>query len=215
MIDDKFLVELLYKELEQVRETAGKTSEWVFKTISIGAIPFFILIGYGVANPKYKIAFCAIPFLSIIGILLECILFTHYSFSSSYGKYLMWRINNLIGNKELYGHDYGRIFFGGNDSISIVQWTLFISIVILLSINYFAYPIIEIVLYEYYSTYCGIYKHADFLYGYYWWLVVTFFVMIILPCLYFFSSSNKKAEKLFNKLVNEKADIEIEGKDKA
>jgi hypothetical protein len=41
--DDKFLVELLYKELEHAREKARKTDEWVFKTISIIIIPFFIL----------------------------------------------------------------------------------------------------------------------------------------------------------------------------
>jgi len=206
--DEKFLVELLYKELELARSKGLMADEWFFKLISIAIIPFFVIITYPIIKPEFRIMLCGIPVLSILGILLIFTLANHYSYSTFYGRYLQLRINDILKKDEFFNPKFKKIFY--EDWSSNVRFSFFISILLLIVTNLSLYPIIDKTLDDFYvkhHLFFNSHIYYNLLYHYYWKIIIIFFSFIFLTCLFIKRNSENKAKRLYENIIQNKKRI--------
>ncbi len=197
---NQVLIETLYKELEFLRNKGLKIDEWFFKIIPTILIPFFILIGYSIIKAEYRIAICAIPPLSGIGILVIANLHNHYSYINSYSKYLTARINQLVGEDELQEYKYAQIYFTRYGSI--VYLSFFIGIFILVLINALLLPMVIKLIDEYYLECKNAYRFYELLSNHYLRLVLLYWTIPASICAWIYNliSTRKKEKELVTKI---------------
>ena len=130
-LNDDMRLDVLFRELNRVREKALKTDEWFFALLSVAIVPFLVLMGYCAVNPSYRILIASIPLISIVGILAVAILLNHYLYVGYYATYLEARVNDLLGKREIRDLQFAKVFYNSPSSIVTVSFaTAFLSILL-------------------------------------------------------------------------------------
>jgi hypothetical protein len=142
--DDEKVFEVLKQELSEVRTKARLVDDWIFRSLSIAYIPFLVLLLFPYANAQYRIAFLAMPFLSILGLLLHSVFANHYLFCTHYGRYLERRLNGLINSSEILDSKFGEIFYGAKTSILFLSSALVLTFMVVINVALF--PVINRIL---------------------------------------------------------------------
>ena len=136
--------ELLKQELSEVRTKSRMVDDWIFRSLSIAYIPFLILLLFPYANAQYRVAFLAMPFISILGIVLHSVFANHYLFCIHYSRYLERRLNELVEGNEILDSKFGEIFYGAKTSILFLLSSLVF--VLMVAINIALFPVINRIL---------------------------------------------------------------------
>ena len=142
--DEEKAFEVLKQELTEVRTKSRMVDDWIFKSLSIAYIPFLVLLLFPYANAQYRVAFLAMPFLSILGILLHSVFANHYLFCTHYGRYLERRLNELINCNEIRDSKFSEIFYGAKTSILYLSSSLVFAF--MMAINVALFPVISKIL---------------------------------------------------------------------
>lgn len=142
--DEEKAFDVLKQELSEVRTKARLVDDWIFRLLSIAYIPFLVLLLFPYANAQYRVAFLAMPFLSILGILLHSVFANHYLFCTHYGRYLERRLNGLVKSNEILDSKFGEIFYGAKTSILFLSSFLVFAFIV--AINVALFPVINRIL---------------------------------------------------------------------
>jgi len=142
--DEEKTFEVLKQELSEVRTKSRMVDDWIFRSLSIAYIPFLVLLLFPYANAQYRLAFLAMPFLSILGILLHSVFANHYLFCTHYGRYLERRLNELVKRNEIRDSKFGEIFYGAKTSILYLASSLVFAF--MMAINVALFPVINKIL---------------------------------------------------------------------
>jgi len=118
--------------------------DWIFRSLSIAYIPFLVLLLFPYANAQYRVAFLAMPFISILGIVLHSVFANHYLFCTHYGRYLERRLNELVKGDEILDSKFGEIFYGAKTSILFLSSSLVFALMV--TINIALFPVINRIL---------------------------------------------------------------------
>jgi len=190
----KVLIDVLQKELVRVKEKARATDEWFYRLLSVGIVPFLAFLGYCAVNPTYRILMAALPFISILGVLLIGILSNHYLYASYYGGYLEHRINILLRGEELLDSRFGGIFYHGFGSLVFFSYAL--SLVLLFLVNLAAYPIIDATIKTFYRDHYKTLGRSAYVLEYFWQLTFLFLFVVLAICVVSYVRSVRQARRV-------------------
>jgi len=113
----KLLADMLFREFEFYRQDSQKTDELVFKLITVLVVPFLLLLGYTLFNPKFSAVVLIVPYVSLIGILILSSVFMRYAINDIYLKYLQKELNDMLGRRIFIGVDLAKMFYTKGFSI--------------------------------------------------------------------------------------------------
>jgi hypothetical protein len=188
------VIDVLKQELSEVRTKSRLVDDWIFRSLSIAYIPFLALVIYPYANKEYRVAFLAVPFLSLLGALLHSIFINHYMFCHHYGKYLQRRLNESLGGDYIQDSQFGDIFYLSKSSIASL--TSVLAFIVILMINIALIPVINIVIATIRAQHPTMPRLVSFGLEYYWPLNIALFVCILSVLAYGALSSLRRLKSL-------------------
>jgi hypothetical protein len=172
-IDDrtKIAVDTLYKEFQRIQVKSVATDDWFFRFLSIAVVPFVAFLGYAAITPQYRILVAALPALSLVGLLVVCVLSSHYAYATVYGDYLQREINRLLGSEVLHDTTFGRAAY--NARFTPVNVSYGIGIALLVAVNVLAAPFITQVVAVFYERRRETLGWAGVVLQHYWMLNIV------------------------------------------
>jgi len=179
-IDDrtKVVVETLYKEFQRIQTKSAATDDWFFRFLSIAVVPFLGFLGYSAITPAYRILVAALPVLSLVGLLVVCVLSSHYAYATIYGSYLQREINRLLRAPVMRDTLFGDAAYNKFTPVTV---NYSIGITLLIAVNLLAAPFITRVVHDYYTSHLQSLGSAGWVLRYYWLLNTALLGMILVP----------------------------------
>jgi hypothetical protein len=181
-IDDltKMVVETLYKEFQRIQVKSVATDDWFFRFLSIAVIPFLGFLGYAAITPPFRILVAALPVLSLVGLLVVCVLSSHYVYAGTYGTYLQLEINRRLRSAVMRDTIFGAAAY---DQFTPVRVSYSIGVGLLVVVNLLAAPFITHVVHDFYATHRQALGPADFVLQNYWTLTLALLAVTLVPAL--------------------------------
>lgn len=176
------VLEALQNEFARVQAKAAATDSAFFGFLSIAVTPFLAFLAYALANSDYRIFVAALPFLSVIGLVVVLVLATHYRYSAEYSLYLQIRINDLLRGDEIRDHAYSVAAYHGWVSPVAVGYA--VAFVTLAALNVVAAPLINVIRDDFLKMHPNLPTQSKWLLWHYWPMIGSFvaIVLILMAC---------------------------------
>jgi hypothetical protein len=118
------VITTLYAELQRVKTKSVTTDGWFFNFLSIAVVPFFAFFAYCLATPAYRIFAAALPYISIIGVLVVVVLASHYRYAAIHSSYLQGRLNQMFDAAVIRESEYEQAVYTSIDSPVLLSYTM-------------------------------------------------------------------------------------------